>query len=445
MNRLAARRPRGGRPRAAGPVLLVLAGLAAASAAAREAELVTADGRIVRGELLAAAAGWSVRPPGAAAVPVDFTALAALRLQPAAAAARATEDPAVSLDGWLAGPLGEEGRGRHELADGRLVVAAAGTGLRNHGDAGWFVHRALTGDSALVARVGVPAGGTNAFAGLMVRDNLGGATAFAAIGVRGDGAVLALTRTMPSASLMPLTNAAGDGPVLLRLAREGQAARLAWSRTGTNWNLLSGGPLNLGARVLLGFLVSSGAAAAEARAEFAPLALGGGGLALGGGFPRVILRDGSVLAAPLAAGDASGLRLGGELAGVTVPPGGLARVEFVPPPPEQPGFDPARPGALLESGDFVEGRLRAADARTVTVDSLVFGPRRLNAGGEAVLVQAAAVGPAAAAFIVRTAGGSAVAAASLAGGEGFLEVENPVAGRLELPLAGVTEVVRAKP
>ncbi|MFN0066343.1 MAG: hypothetical protein ACKVYV_01790 [Limisphaerales bacterium] len=423
---------------------LLAALFAAASAGARDAAAWLLDGRRLRGALETAAPHLVLRSAGGEPVTLAWTNLGRLQL---AEMPPAPERPAASEEsfaGWEARGVGEGATGRHEVEGARLRLHATGAGLRGTDDAAWFVHRVLEGDTELFARLESFSGGTtNAFAGLMIRDNPGAATAFAALGLRGDGRIAWQVRNMPAATATTLTNAPAAAPVLLRLARQGATVRAAWSATGTNWTALGEVPVNLGARSRVGFVVAGGDAATPAEAAFEALALGGGLAGLGGVHPRLVLRDGSVLVAPVEGADASAVRLGGAWAGTAVSLGRIARIEYQPLPPDrQADLDPARPGALLGSGDFLEGRLRRADSSTATVDSLVFGPRRLKSGAELILVQVAAPEPAPGAFTVTTGDGSELHADALEVRGDRLRVEGAGVGELQVPLARVTGLRR---
>lgn len=425
--------------------ILFSALLAAVSVKARDAEVRLLDGRTARGALEAAAGGFVVRPADGEPVSVAWTNLAALRLEAAPAEPARPASAQESFAGWEARAVGDTATGAHEVEAGRLRLRGAGTGLRANDDMIWFVHRVVEGDTELVARLDAfSSGTTNGFAGVMIRDNPGAATAFAALGLRGDGRLVWLARNMPGASVTVFTNAPAAPPLLLRLARAGTYLRGAWSAGGAEWTALPPLPVNLGAFSRAGFVAAGGAPEAAATAVFEPLALGGGLGGLDGGYPRLVLRDGSVLVAPLAAADASAVRPGGAWAGTTLSLGNVARIEFQPLRSDgQDGPEHARPGARLDNGDFVEGRLRRADQATVTVDSLVFGPRRLRAGAEAIWVQLGAASAPPGIFAVTVNDGSRLAADSLEIRDGRLRLQGAAVGELEVPLERVTGAQRA--
>lgn len=414
------------------------------SVTARDAEVRLVDGRTARGALEAAADGFAIRPADGAVVAVAWTNLATLRLEAAIPQPARPAPAQESFAGWEARAVGDTATGAHVVEAGRLRLRGTGTGLRANDDMAWFVHRVVEGDTELLARLDAfSSDTTNGFAGVMIRDNPGAATAFAALGLRGDGRLLWLARNMPGASITVLTNAPVAPPLLLRLARTGTYLRGAWSAGEGEWTALPPVPVNLGARSRAGFVAAGGAPEAAASAVFEPLALGGGLGGLGGGYPRLVLRDGSVLVAPLAGADASAVRLGGSWASATLSLGNVVRLEFQPLRSDgQDGPEDARPGARLDNGDFVEGRLRRADEATVTVDSLVFGPRRLRAGGEAIWVQLGAAPAPPGVFAVTVNDGSRLTADSLEIRDDRLRLQGPAIGVLEVLLERVTGVRR---
>lgn len=169
------------------------------------------------------------------------------------------------------------------------------------------------------------------------------------------------------------------------------------------------------------------------------------GYAPASGYPRVVLRGGSVLIAPVESADDSVVRLGGTFAGSLVSVLNVARVEFVPSTPElEARLEPDRQGLVLTDGDFLEGTVRSVATNVVTMSSLLLGFRRFPAGSEAAAIQLGAVTPDEAPFRIRTRNGSELRARRVEAGEGTLRAESPLLGALTLrgeEIVSITRVV----
>lgn len=336
--------------------------------------------------------------------------------------------------GWNASPLGSAPDGKFASEGNGWVVSGAGSGLRANSDSAFFVERRLDVSGQMTATLRSFDGRhPEAMAGLMLRDNLGDAAAYAFLGQRTGQGICFQYRQIASGMTMRHTNLVLPLPVSLRLERLGGSVVAEVSTDGRQWMPLGRANVNLGQNIRAGTVVTSGTEDLVATASFGTPALGAVGLGYSPatGYPRIVLRGGSVLVAPVESADESVLRLGGALRGSPVSVLNLARIEFLPLPPELAArLEPDRPGVLLTDGDFLDGKLRGVATNTVTVNSLLFGFRRFSVGNEAAVVQAGPVEVEEAAFRLFLRQGSELRARRLTLGTNELRVESPLLGTL---------------
>jgi hypothetical protein len=285
-----------------------------------------------------------------------------------------------------------------------------------------------------------------AMAGLMLRDNLGDSAAYAFLGQRAGQGICLQYRQIAGGMTMRQTNLALPLPVWLRLERLGGSVSGEVSADGRQWMPLGRVNVNLGQNIRAGVVVASGADDTRATARFGLPALGAAGVGYSpaAGYPRVVLRGGSVLVAPVDSADESVVRLGGSLRGSLVSVLNLARIEFLPLPPDLAArLEPDRRGLLLNDGDFIDGTLRGVATNGVTVNSLLFGFRRFAAGSEAALVQMGPIEPEDAPFRVVLRNGSELRARQLTLGTNEIRAESPLLGSLVVRGEDLRSVRRA--
>ncbi|MDP9175832.1 MAG: fibronectin type III domain-containing protein, partial [Planctomycetota bacterium] len=159
---------------------------------------------------------------------------------------------------------------------GNYSVSGAGTGFGSTADQLSFVSQSILGDSQMIARVTVPAGGSQTKAGLMLRDTLDASSAFAWVGVT-SGGVQFVSRSAAggaSASSATIGEAAGSA-LYIKLVGNGPMVSGYVSATGAdgNWTLVGTAPvaavanLSLGG-ALMGMAVSSGSSGTSATVSF---------------------------------------------------------------------------------------------------------------------------------------------------------------------------------
>jgi len=205
------------------------------------------------------------------------------------------------------------------------------------------------------------------------------------------------------------------------------------SADGRQWQNMAKGNVNLGQSVRAGMAVAAGTTNGMVTARFRDPVVGARGLgyAPASGYPKLVMRGGSVLVAPVESADDSVVRVGGVFAGAMISTLNLARIEYVPLTPElRERAEPDRAGVLLVDGDFLDGRLRSIATNTVTVSSLLHGFRSFAAGSEAGWLQLGLVEPEETPFRLTLKNGSEVRARRLELGTNALHAESPLLGSL---------------
>jgi hypothetical protein len=427
-------------------------------ARAVEGVVRTAAGATLKGEVTWTAKGLSIAPTAGdpVVVPVEqvaeFTGVEPPVPAPVSggtngAVAAAPGAPATAAPGgWNQVAIGPGSGGRMIPDNGGLLVSGAGGGLRGNSDNFFLAEKRMNVSGQIVGAL-TAFGGTNAesMAGLTLRDNLGESAAYAFLGQRSRSGVCFQYRQIAGGMTMRVTNAVMKFPAWFRLSRMGGSVVAEVSSDGRQWQAFGQANVNLGQNVRAGMAVCSGVDEVRVGASFQEPTVGASGLgyAPASGYPRVLLRGGSILIAPVASADDSVVRLGGSFSGALVSMLNVARIEFVPTTPElEARLESDRPGLVLTDGDFLEGTVRSVATNVVTMSSLLLGFRRFPAGSEAATIQVGALTPEEAPYRVRTRNGSELRARRIEAVPSGLRVESPLLGSLTLRSEEIASVRR---
>lgn len=432
--------------------------LVVAPCGASEGWIRTTDGQLLSGNIEFGTNGWTVRPPDGDAVQVLTEQLTELRLTNAPSAAGKSEPktnapPAEASTGttdpWTPTAIGGVLIGSVTREDDLWRVSGAGAGLRGNADVFFLGGRRLESSGQILGEL-VSFDGTHpeAAAGLMLRDNTGEASAYAFVGQRAGSGVCFQYRQIAGGMTMRVTNLVQSLPAWLRLSRVGGAVVAEASADARQWQLLGKANVNLGQSVRAGMVLASGTETNVATAKFRSVIVGARGMGYvpDTGYPRLLLRNGSVVVAPIQSADESVLRLGGDFSGALISSLNLARIEFVPLTPELEGhLEPGRSGVLLADGDFFDGTLRGIATNTVTLGSLLFGYRRFSAGTEVAVVQLGTIEPEEAPFHIELRNGSMLRARRLDISPEGGRAESPLLGALAFGPGDLTRIERGAP
>ncbi|MBL9134662.1 MAG: hypothetical protein JNK85_02275 [Verrucomicrobiales bacterium] len=428
------------------------------AAAARPGTARTSGGQTHQGNVALVPDGVQVQPAAGDPVTVPLDQLLELSFAGPGSAdsneslpAAAERPPAPKLaSGWAGASIGTAPAGKvSEEPDGAWRITGGGRGMQGNADACYVAQRPLELSGQVVAKLESFDGTSpESLAGLILRDNLGEAAAYAFVGHRPGSGIVFLYRQIASGMTMRFTNVTQTLPVWLRLGRVGGAVVAEVSGDGLQWDGLGRGNVNLGQNVRAGMVVTSGSETGLVSAVFRSPTVGAKGLGYipASGFPRLHFRGGSVLVSPIESADESVIRLGGAMRGALVSVLNLARIDFVPVSPDlEQRLDVLRPGLLLLDGDFLDGSMRGFSTNTLTMSSLLFGFRKFAAGSEAGVLQIAAVEAEDAPFRVVLQNGSELRARRLEFGKESLRVESPLLGMLQIGAEHLKQVRRSGP
>ncbi len=101
-------------------------------------------------------------------------------------------------------------------------------------------------------------------------------------------------------------------------------------------------------------------------------------------------------------------------------------------------------GALLASGDFVEGEFKGLDGRRVKIGSVLMGLRDLDIQREAMAINLRPVAPAAADMEITLRDGSVLRATAVQAKDGKMTITDAMAGPIGAAVADVAGVRRIR-
>ena len=371
--------------------LALLIGFVVAAAAPGGA-VRTIDGKVLEGELSLAADGkLLVRSRSGGQTKLDLSDILRATFRTDAAADRPPIDrPATPQPSPRAFASQDIGRhrvpGRTSIQGERFILQGSGmdNGGRDapRGDDVRFVYQTLRGDGQIVAQItSLPNEGGGRAAIMIRQDHRPDSPSAMAFLTGGDVGfqfrAAAGGDTQRSSSRLP-------GLGWLRLTRAANRFTGHFSSDGTTWRQLGSADVNMHGDVLVGMAVASRRANTLYTAVFENVLITAVPSSPADAQPRlqrgVVLRGGSAIAAEIRSADESALRFARRNdREVSVPLTSVARIVFRPLSREQLAALPAgRTGALLTSGDFVDGQFRGISNNHVRIDSVLFGMRSLE-------------------------------------------------------------------
>lgn len=177
---------------------------------------------------------------------------------------------------WISEPVGDcgpDGAGTITL-DGTAALRNAGHDIWGRRDAFRFVHRPISGDFRIQARVdGLTHAHAWTKAGLMIRAGVGPSMPHALVAITGTRGVALQGRDQLDASSQHLTGGAGDEPIWLRLERRGSEVIALRSADGTLWSEIGRRDWAAGDRVEVGLALTSHDVGAYADASFSGISV----------------------------------------------------------------------------------------------------------------------------------------------------------------------------
>jgi hypothetical protein len=228
----------------------------------------------------------------------------------------------------------------------------------------------------------------------------------------------------------------------LRLERCAQQVTALVSDDGAKWRQVGNELLTLGDEAHLGLLALGQKKSHLVTVAFSRVDLQHEG-APAAPLPQLRLRDGGVLAGKFLGADGSVVRWHALGRDWNVSLVNVSRLLLEPRAEAQfHRLRPERPGALLASGDFVDGELIAGEPGRVTISSVLFGIRSYSAEGAVLAVHMRDAAEAAAEFEIHCADGTRLLANQLELRAEGLAGRERSAGEFLLRVADVSELRR---
>ena len=171
-----------------------------------------------------------------------------------------------------------------ELANGKIVMGAAGTDIWNTTDEFRFAYKPLSGDGSIVALVESVSRAVDwTKAGVMIRETLEAGSPFAAVyatpdyGCRYQARLTADVAAVSDSGVVTTEQTALVAPYWVKIERVGNAFNGYYSTDGENWTAMAWNPqtIAMGANVYVGLAVTSHSAGVLASAEFSGVATTG--------------------------------------------------------------------------------------------------------------------------------------------------------------------------
>jgi hypothetical protein len=342
------------------------------------------------------------------------------------------------------GPLRKPGAAAHY--QGSFTIQAYPVARNNPGDALVFVHQPWHGDGEFIARVASleprDAKEKQARAGLMLRASLEPESASVSMSLSGGLGSIFRRKSRKGEKVIDDPRPDLKPPYWVKLVRDGGAIAGFQSTDGLHWKLLGSSETDLPEKILVGLAVSSfrreralatldhvTLRSAVPRAAYAP---------------RLVLRDGTVLADHFASMDESSIVLSKEKRSLKLRTADVARVLF------QPEFEAnaltaGRAGVLLSNGDFIDGDFRGVEAGCVKINSVLLGQRRYELNRKVAAVLLRDVTPRPAPLEVATQDGSLWRPERLTFEQDTLVLSTPLLGEWRIPADELLEIRRGSP
>ena len=415
----------------------------------------TLDGKTIEGRLHLGAAGVRVISSNAERIEINLTNLLRADFSMATNASASPDGASFGQDAshredgalpapWRSASIGSaERRGGAGQVDGVFTLEAVPRPRKMRGESLHFVYQTWDGDGEIVARVVSlqPRGakGKPARAGVMMRAGLEPESANVSLSLSGGLGSLFRRWSRKGEKVVGDQRPEIKPPYWVKLARENGQIAGYLSTDGQSWKLAASSATDLPTRMFVGLAVLSrrdtiAAAALDRvsirstvpRAQFTP---------------RVVLRDGTVIADHFVAMDETGITFSQEKRPLKVLTADVARLLFQP-VFEASSLTPGRTGLLLSNGDFIDGEFRGLEGGWVKINSVLLGQRSYELNRRVAAVILRRVSPRMAPFEITTSDGSVWHPASLTVQEETLHVEEPLAGAREIPVPELLEIRR---
>jgi hypothetical protein len=355
--------------------------------------------------------------------------------------------PPVSAVSWQFQDVGDVFTpGSMRLEQGSSTVLASGWGWWDTSDAFGFRKTQTTGDGELVAHLkGFHDSNGLVYAGITLRETLSSNSPHATLIVSSTGKVRLKSRPATEGELVTTR----EGASWLRLRRFRDEVVAYTSTDGLEWEPVQEAPLRLGNQVYAGPVVATAINAFLGGATFQTCEW------IGADVPNrfvdlpshgVVLTDGSIVAGQPVIKGQSVVILERRDEQWQVPLGQVSVILLRPAAKSavlQEGG--GRPGVLTGGGDFLEGRIAVVSTNSVTIDSVLFGLKKIALNSHPAAIVFSGISREPGRFDVRLKDDSIVRATDLVSMTNLIQVTNPLLGRIRVGLTDLRDVVFASP
>jgi hypothetical protein len=419
----------------------------------------TLDGRTLRGSIRLDSAGdLLITAPNTEAVRValtnllhaDFAAPEKTNARPINARlspALLDENRGALPSPWRSANVGQSKKpGTATHYQGTFTIEARPTTRNNPGDTLVFIHQPWHGDGEFIARVASleprDAKEKQARAGVMLRASLEPDSASVSMSLSGGLGSIFRRKSRKGEKVIDDARPDLKPPYWVKLVRDGGAIAGFQSTDGRHWKLVGSSETDLPERILVGLAVGSfrreralatldhvTVRTAVPRAAYTP---------------RLVLRDGTVLADHFASMDEANVTLSKARHSLKLRTADVARLLF------QPEFEAnaltaGRAGVLLSNGDFIDGDFRGIETGQVKISSVLLGQRRYDLNRRVAAVLLRDVTPRPAPLEVATHDGSLWRPERLALEQDTMVLSTPLLGEWRLPTDELLEIRRSNP
>jgi hypothetical protein len=315
-------------------------------------------------------------------------------------------------------------------------------------DAGHFVIQPLDGDGQIIARVtsvrpGPDDGVSGAMAGVTIRENLKNrCKEFSMLyGQAGEEPAAQFVRR-PDHWMNPVvTEKSTKAPVWVKLARYGDRVYAYTSADGKDWDLFASERFEAANRVFAGLVAFSPSSSRPATAQFDHVKLLPGAPALESAAKGFLTRGGTFVACDVFAIDENLVRYVRSGAPGTIPVSEVARILYKPLLLDHAEkLSPGGTGLLMSTGDFLDGDVKSLKDGTVSVSSVLFGPRKVAIYDELTAIVLHDVSAEKTAFTLTTTDGSTYRPKSLKPNLQKLQIDDASLGQLSIPLGTLSKL-----
>ena len=452
-------------PRTLNPLFVLAALLLASTCSA--ATLQTLDGKSYEGDIRFENNQLVITPRGHQPAKLDLDDIFQANFKPADPPKPAGASGFIDRI-WNSADIGPAGAaGSVRLFDGKFAVKGAGADVKGTADSFYYIYQELRGDGQIIARISdLQLNNPDAKAGLMIREyynERGSRTEFVYLQPQGGAGLSWRSQTNGEMTITPPTTDEKP-PIWLRLARVRNMVTAYKSADGNTWTPIGQpldfqGGLRRGARsVYIGLAVCSHDVNTPCAATFSDVTLqpawnaddqvrapgADGGRGSGPILSRgVVFRGGTMLGnLHVLSADEKNIKIHrGDGKPLSLATSEVARLIVGPVTSQQfAKIPPMGIGVLLAKGDFIEGEFASLRDGRVKINSVVFGPRELAAGPEAIVIVLRDLATSQASWIVRTQEGFVYMARSIKLERDQLTIDDEAVGLLRVPAWSVAEL-----